>query len=372
MNCSVASAQRHAYVDGELAPAERLAFETHLAGCATCRAEIDALRGLLAGARALPVTADPARDLWAGIRSQLDAHRSELAALPPPPIPFRWFAPFAVAAAAALLVVLGEPAAPSLRSAWSVSAVAGTPRLDTVPLRHAVPTPLRRGQWLETDLASRATLDAERLGEIKVEPGTRVRLVAAAPSDQRLELGRGTLHALIWAPPRLFFVDTPAATAVDLGCAYTVRVDADGHGELVVTLGYVALESGDREALIPAGARCFTRKGAGPGLPFVDDASAALREAVRRFDAASASAPSAPVVLPLVEAVIAQARPADAITVWHLLGRTSGAARAAACDALLRLSPPPAGVTREAILRGDVPARRAWAEALGLGNFLRR
>ncbi len=57
MNCSVASAQRHAYVDAELAPAERVAFEAHLAACPACRAEVEGLRALLAAAAALPAAA---------------------------------------------------------------------------------------------------------------------------------------------------------------------------------------------------------------------------------------------------------------------------------------------------------------------------
>ena len=33
------------------------------------------------------------------------------------------------------------------------------------------------------------------------------------------------MSARIWAPPRLFYVNTPSAVAEDLGCAYTLEVD---------------------------------------------------------------------------------------------------------------------------------------------------
>jgi hypothetical protein len=39
---------------------------------------------------------------------------------------------------------------------------------------------------------------------------------------------------MIWAPPRLFFVDTPSAVAADLGCSYTLEVKDDGAGVLRV------------------------------------------------------------------------------------------------------------------------------------------
>ena len=73
---------------------------------------------------------------------------------------------------------------------------------------------------------------------------------------------------MIWAPPRLFFVDTPAGVAADLGCAYTLEVDDHGDGLLHVTSGWVALQLKDRESMVPAGASCATRPGVGPGTPF--------------------------------------------------------------------------------------------------------
>ena len=43
-----------------------------------------------------------------------------------------------------------------------------------------------------------------------------------------LRLAHGRLSARVTAPPRLFVVDTPAATAIDLGCAYDLAVLTDG------------------------------------------------------------------------------------------------------------------------------------------------
>ena len=49
-------------------------------------------------------------------------------------------------------------------------------------------------------------------------------LVSTRPGEHRLQLVRGTMHAIIWAPPGQFVVDTPSSTAVDLG----MRVHDDG------------------------------------------------------------------------------------------------------------------------------------------------
>ena len=57
-----------------------------------------------------------------------------------------------------------------------------------------------------------------------------------------MSLSKGAIHARIWAPPKQFFVNTPSATAVDLGCEYTLQVDEDGGGLIRVTLGWVSFE----------------------------------------------------------------------------------------------------------------------------------
>ena len=75
---------------------------------------------------------------------------------------------------------------------------------------------------------------------IALEPNTRVQLVEARGREHRMSLERGTIHARIWAPPKLFFVKTPSATAVDLGCEYTLQVDDAGAGLVHVVLGWVA------------------------------------------------------------------------------------------------------------------------------------
>src|SRR5262249_60943740 len=80
------------------------------------------------------------------------------------------------------------------------------------------------GQWLETDGSSRARVRVGAIGEVVVDPDTRLRLLEATASAHRLSLARGKVHAAILAPPRLFFVETPSAVAVDLGCAYTLEV----------------------------------------------------------------------------------------------------------------------------------------------------
>ena len=307
---------------------------------------------------ALPREIEPARDLWPEIQAQLSQVEPALrAGLTRAERGFhrRWRLPLALAAAFALAATLHwlRPAAPG--ASWAVSPLAGAPRVD-----HTVfsgPARLKEGGWLETDGQSRAQVTVGTIGEVNVEPNSRLRLVNASPTDHRLELARGTISALIWAPPRLFFVETPSATAIDLGCAYTLTVDDAGLGVLEVTSGYVALEHQGRTSIIPAGLKCLTRPGAGPGTPFAADAPTEFRAALGRFDAGDPSS---------LTTVVTAAGPSDAVTLWHLLDRAPAAARGAVFDKLTAFQPAPVGVTREGILSGDPAMRERWALDLGL------
>ena len=271
----------------------------------------------------------------------------------------------ALAAAAVVAIVSGLAWYMwTARSAWSVETVAGTPVVGVTPHANA-PTEdlkLRVGEWVVTDAVSRARVAVGNIGSVDVEPNTRVQLVEARGREHRMSLERGTIHARIWAPPKLFFVNTPSATAVDLGCEYTLQVDDFGAGLVRVLLGWVAFESGGRQAFIPQGAMCATRPGIGPGTPRYADAPAGYAEALNRLDF---GAPDDPERAPALQAVVSSARPRDGLTLWHMLTRGTAEERAQVYDRLAALSPPPPGVTRAAVLAGDRRALDRWWNAIG-------
>ena len=232
--------------------------------------------------------------------------------------------------------------------------------------RTASVTDAGRAQVVETDAHSSTRLDIGDLGTVEVFPRTRVRVLDRAGERYRIALDRGSLRAVIVAPPGDFLVETPSARAVDLGCIYTLRVDDHGAGLLTVEAGWVAFEYRGRESFVPAGAQCATRLRYGPGLPFYIDAPASLRKAAAAFDELEVAA--SPRRRDVLGALLADARPRDAITLWHILGRATADERALVYDRLSALSPPPPGVSREGIQRGDAAALDAWWDAFGLGD----
>jgi hypothetical protein len=271
-----------------------------------------------------------------------------------------------LAIAVVILLVHERKPVPVSGAGWDVSRVAGTPRIGPHTIGGKAASRLGIGQILETDPQSRASLRAEDIGQIEVEPSTRLRLLAMGTALKRIALDRGTIHAYIWAPPGQFVVDTPSAVTVDLGCAYTLQVDDSGAGLVRTSLGWVGFKLNGRESFIPAGAACATRPKVGPGTPYFEDASSEFRAALARFDFEDRAPQQRAGDLTIV---VGRSRKRDALTLWHLLTRVDTEQRALVYNRMAELTPPPANVTKEGILRLDQPMLDLWWNELGFDDI---
>jgi len=276
-------------------------------------------RELLEAAGRLPKSIEPPRDLWPGIEGRIGRRLRRLRRWR------RWYWMPLAAAAALVAVLVARPS-----EGWSLTWLAGSG-----------PGTLRVGHWVETDDSSRVVIAVGRIGQVEVRPRTRIQLVTARADDHRLALAHGAIEAKVDTVPRIFFVETPVGTAIDLGCAYTLEMDSLGNGLLHVTAGMVEFQARgqtETDARVPMGAVVLTRAGVGPGIPYVEDAPEALKRALAASD---------------VHGILGAARPDDAISLWHLLQRVDAAQRAVVYDRLSALVPPPPGVTRAAALALD-------------------
>ena len=264
----------------------------------------------------------------------------------------------AIAAGVALAICASWLVTRPVRSGWKVARMEGAPIVGKSRIKGS--GQLSVGEWIETDAGSRARISVSDIGQVEIEPNSRLRLVRARSNGHRLALVRGEMQAMIWAPPRMFSVETPAAVAVDLGCRYTLKVDEAGITTLHVTMGWVGFEQNGHESWVPAEAECVTRPGKQAGTPDFVDASDVFRTALAKFDFEHDSA--------ALNSVLAEARDRDALTLWHLLPRVQGAERVRVYDRLVQLAPPPESVTRQAALEGDKQALDLWWDQLGLGE----
>ena len=209
--------------------------------------------------------------------------------------------------------------------------LAGTPKIADSAMGDT--DKIKEGELLVTDATSRARISIGSIGQVEVDPNTRINLA----------IERGRLEAHISAPPRIFFVDTPSAQAVDLGCAYTLDVNDAGRTLLHVTSGWVALETNGHEAKVPVGASCETRPNLGVGTPYFADATKAFKEALTKIDFENGGADALNIVLN-------EARARDSLTLFNLLYRVSNAERPAVYDKLASYIAPPDGVTRDGVI----------------------
>jgi hypothetical protein len=319
------------------------------------------VRDLMKGVPTAPLP--DAEGVWSAIQAELA--KPSAATMPVR----RWSVRPVVAVAASIGAVLVGATAGALRqfiapSQWSVVTLAGAPALDGAAFRGE--GQLTQGAWLETDSTSVAQLAVGRIGTAEIGPDSRVQLVRNGLTDHRLVLERGSIEAVIAAPPKLFFVETPAALATDLGCAYRLSVMEEGTTRLHVTVGWVELAKDGRRSIVPAGLIAEVARNGVPGTPYVEDLAVGARLALARLDAGTAHendlaalleampAPDAPVVV----------RQQHGITLWHLAQRLDGAERASVVRRLALLSPPPRGVSTEGILSLDRQMLDRWRRSL--------
>ena len=352
-----------AYCHGELSSEESKQFAEHLIACAKCRSKYEEVKLGIKLAEQLPQLSAPDH-LWRDLEPLLAKQTDETSASNF----VSWSWQLKAAAAVVLLLLSGltallvynahkptrGPVIVSEKASWRVKRLDGTPRIGSEQIANN--GQLAIGEWLETDGSSRAQIAVGSIGNVDIDENTRVRLLETDPTEHRLELARGKMSARIWAPPRLFFVDTPSAVAADLGCAYTLEVDENGGSLLRVTSGWVALQLRDRESIVPAGAACETQPGIGPGTPYFEDAPTVFRDALRKIDfEQDASA---------LASMLDQARPRDTLTLWHLLARVNGEDRIRVYEKMAAFVPPPPGVTREGVLRLDEQMLETWKNEL--------
>lgn len=350
-----------AYCHGELSSENSKQFAEHIISCSKCRSRFEEVKLGIKFAEQLPQLSAPDH-LWSNVEGLLEKPAAA-------PARISTFASWQLKAAAAVVVALFATIVgvwvysnrnPSISNKpyWRVKRLDGTPRIGTQQI--AGNGQLAIGEWLETDGSSRAEIAVGTIGNVDIDANTRVRLLETRPTEHRLELARGKMSARIWAPPRLFFVDTPSAVAADLGCAYTLEVDDQGGSLLRVTSGWVALQLKDRESIVPAGAACETQPGLGPGTPYFEDSSLPFRKALKKIDFNNDAASRSEALT----SVLNEARPRDTLTLWHLLARVDGEDRIRVYDRMALLVPPPESVTREAVLKLDEQALQTWKQTL--------
>lgn len=217
-----------------------------------------------------------------------------------------------------------------------------------------VPRPkvLRNGEVVQTQRRA-MRINAPSIGTIDVAPNTTLQLVEERNGRYRLDLKAGEIHAKTSSPPGVFVVDTPRATAVDLGCEYTLSVSERGSGHLHVTAGWVSLRYGSLQSLVPAAATAEISADGDLTPPLFDDAPAAMKAAVRTFERERDDTS--------LDTILREARRRDALTLLSLFHRAVNTEqRMRIFDRLNALVPAPPDLSRDAMRDWDLNTNAQW------------
>ncbi|HXT68867.1 MAG TPA: FecR domain-containing protein [Vicinamibacterales bacterium] len=201
-----------------------------------------------------------------------------------------------------------------------------------------------------------AVVNVARIGTMRVDGGSQLALRSTQGTRHRLAMEYGRISLRVWAPPGSVAIQTPAGEVIDLGCEFDLDVDATS-ARVSVRSGWVQLDNGIAESLIPAGASSGMTRNRAPGVPVFDTAVPQFRDAVRRYEATLDVA--------YVDAIVTHARVGDVLTLVTLIARGGpGTDRLGSRGA--ELWPLPDGVTVGGILRGDRDGLWRWRDTLEL------
>jgi hypothetical protein len=200
----------------------------------------------------------------------------------------------------------------------------------------------------------RMRLVSRAVGTIDVAENTTLRVLETRHRQHRLELTSGTIHARTFSPPGAFAIQTPRASAIDLGCEYVLSIGPTGQGTLHVIAGWVQLTHEWTESVVPGGSEAVIGPDGELSAPYFDDAPDALKDAVRRY---SLGGPGRAHDL---QTILTLARRRDSLTLINLFRRATPDERVLVYDRLNQLVPAPPQIDRESVRWWEAGSTEAW------------
>lgn len=363
------------FIEGLIPSEQKASFEKHMQECSACRKVYADTVKLFELVNGLPKDLTPGHDLWSNIESRISNGKDKVFSLKSSTTARgytdtgysdkknRYFRYAAISLIAAMILVALLPSIFIDRDTqilnkiivpyWKVTTVSGTTVSGSGQIGGT--DSLKPGDWLETKDSSQAILEVPGLGKVTIEPNTKVHFVKSDTNEHRIALEYGTINADIISKPRTFFVDSKSATAIDLGCSYTYTVKPNGDGVLYVKEGMVALESHGRESIVPAGKFCLAKTGIGPGTPFRENTSAALKEALMKYDFEKGGEKE-------VETILKNAEKPDVVTLMNLLPRVDEHHKTRVYMVITNYAPAPKNVVRDSIPRLNSKELNEWIQ----------
>lgn len=346
-------------IDNCLSGSEKEKVKTHLSECNKCNKYYNSLNLIKNKTAELPDEISPDENLWNEIEKQISKTNQIKIYQLNNSLKTNYYSWLAAASVVLIFLFyyLFQPVEEKIF--WKVSDIVGEIEIGGNNIKKE--GNLMVGEWLETGNDNRAKINVALIGEIEVESNSRLQLLNSEENEKRINLNKGKINATIWAPPRVFIVETPSTTAIDLGCVYTLEVLKDSSTILEVISGWVALTENGNDVIVPSGAVCKSIKNKGNGTPYFKDASELFISNLFNYDFENQD-------IEILKAIISESRDKDALSLWHLILKSDNKERELIVNRLIEIEPLPYGVTINGVLEGNRAMLDKWWEYLGFGS----
>jgi len=139
------------------------------------------------------------------------------------------------------------------------------------------------GDWIQTDNESAVILKIANVGDISIEPNSKVRFIQSDDNLSRIEISYGTVNTSTSQADK-FILQSNNMKVQDKGSSYSFKVDDKGNGVIYVNNGIANVESGNRVSVVPEGKFCMYKPEFGVGIPFRKDATPEFQNALFQYD----------------------------------------------------------------------------------------
>lgn len=371
--------------DGEISDKDRLELSAHMTECLECSIAYEQILMLKEKTKTIPSEIKPSQSVWNRINEKISDDNIEvkqvagnfytiLNTAPNKDIPSsideqsKGKPYFKYAVAVCVILFLGLVSIPfiynsninpdaTVFSYWQVTKVKGNPTVNHGNAM-AFTDSIKAGDWIETNDSSRAVITIAGLGEITIEPKSKLTILKSEQGEHKVLLEYGTINTNFSQKSDKFSIETKNSIARDnnvMGTAYTFSVDNKGDGMILVTDGSITLESRGKEAVVPAGKICLVQAVAGPGTPFSVTASPEFRNALYTYD-------FEPENTNAIYNVINTANKSDMVSLINLIPRVTDAVKEQIYSKVSGYVTPPSYIVMDSLRYFDCEKLGEWIE----------
>lgn len=169
------------------------------------------------------------------------------------------------------------------------------------------------GDWIQTDSVSSVVLKIVNVGDVSIEPNSKVRFIQSDGNVSKIEVLYGTVNTSTSQADK-FVLQASNMKVQDKGGSYSFKVDEKGNGVIYVNNGIANVESGNKSAVVTDGTFCLYKPEHGIGTPFRKDSKPEFQNALFQYDFNNGGMPS-------VYYAMANALPQDYSSLLNLIPR---------------------------------------------------